>query len=220
MVTRNSMTFLIVSLAAALLAGCSTDAQDSGAPPDSAATSQSSSAPARSIAGPPRIPCDGERSVADLVRNSPDGTIAVTADVPDTAPRVTKLQGGVEVQAVFPLQNVKQVAGPRGGSLPGEISTPMSPKSVPLFLPHGSYLLLVYRDLDSDHWTVLMGSPGMFKIIGSSAQERCTPAPQDLNATQEEVLKAEQAAPHGPVEPLSGVISTINDELLRASGDQ
>jgi len=94
----------------------------------------------------------------------------------------------------------------------------MSPKSVALFLPPGRYLLVVYRDLDSDHWIVLMGPPGMFKIVGSvSAQERCTPAPQDMDATQEEVLKAEQAAPHGPVEPLSRVISTMNDELQKAN---
>ena len=93
----------------------------------------------------------------------------------------------------------------------------MSAKTVPFFLPPGSYLLLVYRDSDSGSWTVLMGLPGMFKIVGPGvAQERCAPAPQEADATQKEVLEAVAAAPHGPIEPLSGLISTINDELRKA----
>ena len=147
---------------------------------------------------------------------SPEGTVAVTADVPAKAPHVTKLEG-IEVRAVYPLSNVEQVAGQPTESLPREISSPMSAKSVAVYLPPGRYLLLVYPD--SNTWTVLGGWRGMFEIVGSEmARERCLPAPLGLDATEADVLRAEQAAAHGPVEPLSDVIAVMNDQLSEANG--
>ncbi|WP_148045033.1 hypothetical protein [Nocardioides marmorisolisilvae] len=131
---------------------------------------------------------------------------------------MTKLEG-VEVQAVYPLINVKQVAGHQTSSLPREISSPMSAKSVPVYLPPGRYVLLVYPD--TGKWTVLGGWRGMFEIVNSDmARERCLPTALGFDATEADVLKAAQEAPRGPVEQLADVIAVMKDQLSVANGGQ
>ena len=214
MVTSKKISSVGAALAtASFLVACSSGSPGAGtesphARPDASGSATPMSAPHR-----PPSPCSGTSGIPDLLRGRPAGTIAVTAAVPDVAPKVTVLEGH-EVQAVYALQQVTQVAGAPTASLPREIKALVAATSVPIFLPQGSYLLLVYRDPDTGAWSVLNGLPGEFEIVGTtSAQQRCMVEGIGLQSTQDDVIKASKASPRGPLESLADVIVALKKTL-------
>jgi len=164
------------------------------------------------MSGGPAVPCSGTKTLADLLQRGSKRTIAVTANVPDEPPQVTNLNG-VEVEAVYPLRNVKLVAGRRTNGVPREITAMLASSSVPVYLPPGSYLLLVVPHPDARTWMVLSGASGIFHVLdNSSAQEQCRLHGVGVDSTREEMIEAAHDA-RGPVEPLTDVVSALQKQL-------
>ena len=215
MVTKRKVGDLLVALATlAGVVACSAGAENqkpfssANARPGETRTASGDVAPHR-----PWVRCDGTSSVADLLEAKPSGTIAITAVVPEATPTITNL-GSSEIRAEYPLREVKQVAGPPTELLPRQVSALLAQASVAIFLPPGSYLLVVYPEREAGSWSVLTGLPGEFQIVATtSAQQRCMVPDVPLGASSGDVIKAANGAPRGPVEPLSDVIAALETRL-------
>ena len=215
MVTKDWIGLAARTLAfAALLTGCSTGGHEEHQVTISDSERGAiSRVPREPAPRGPSVPCDGKASVAQLLQDRPNGTIAVTVVVPVQAPKVTNL-GGSEVRAVYSVSQVEQVAGPPVEVFPQSISALLAEQSVPVFLPQGRYLLLVYPDPQGGSWTVLSGLPGEFEVVATdSVRERCALEGVVSGHTQAEVIKAAAGAPHGPVESLADVVSALIEVL-------
>ena len=213
MVTNAVTRFVSgAAIACVALSGCSsTRTHERPQPSAGAASGISSNADTRPHRIP--VPCDGTKGLAGLLQDRPSGTIAVSARVAGGAVEVDKL-AGVEVRARFALKDVTLVAGPRTDRLPGEVTDLMAETTVPVFLPPGDYVLLVYPDPDSGGWSVLMGAPGMFEVTRAGVvRERCMLDGLSMNPTQQEVIDAARNGPRGPIEPLSDVVSELRKQL-------